>query len=92
MSEAIDISNLNKAQVLASLYNNSQPLGLGFLQATSGDMTTDEAQAHIDKGDLYFDYLNGRVMKVDLEGDSLETWLYDRDNGEGAASRAIASL
>jgi hypothetical protein len=39
-----------------------------------------------------FDYLHGRVMKVDLSGDSFDPWLYDRDNGEGAASRAIAKM
>jgi hypothetical protein len=30
----IDISKLDKAAVLAALYNNSKPQGLGFLQAT----------------------------------------------------------
>lgn len=38
---------------------------------------------------IYFDYLQGRVMKVDLAGDELDPRLYDRDNGEGAARRAI---
>ena len=38
----------------------------------------------------YFDYLKGRVMKVDLsEDDGFEEWLYDRDNGEGAAQSAL---
>lgn len=39
-----------------------------------------------------FDYLKGRVMKVNLSGDTLNEWGYDRDNGTGAAERAIASL
>jgi hypothetical protein len=37
-------------------------------------------------------YLKGRVMKVDLSGDSFGPWLYDRDNGDGAAERVIAEL
>jgi len=31
-------------------------------------------------------------MKVDLSGDVLKTWLYDRDNGQGAAERALRKL
>jgi hypothetical protein len=31
-------------------------------------------------------------MKVNLSGDTLQTDLYDRDNGEGAAEKAIAQL
>lgn len=41
----------------------------------------------------YFDYLFGRVMKVEIpESGEMETWLYDRDNGDGAAEDVIASL
>ena len=90
--DKIDISKLSKAEVLAVLYNNSKPLGMGFLHATNDDMTKEEAQAHIDTGQTYFDYLKGRVMKVDLSGDTLDPRLYDRDNGEGAAQKAIAGI
>jgi hypothetical protein len=41
---------------------------------------------------LYFDYLRGRVMKVDITGDELDPWGFDRDNGEGAAERALRAL
>lgn len=89
----IDITGLDKAAVLAALYNRAQVQGLGFLQAKSGDMTTEEAQAILDDDDnRYFDDLYGRVMKVDLKGDEFNSWLYDRDNGEGAAARALEGL
>ena len=39
-----------------------------------------------------FDYLAGRVMKVELGGDTLDPWLYDRDNGRGAALEALTPL
>jgi hypothetical protein len=39
---------------------------------------------------LYFDYVGGRVLKVDLSGDELDPVLYDRDNGEGAADEAVS--
>jgi hypothetical protein len=94
----ISINGLDKAAVLAALYNSSRPQGLGFLRATPGDMTRDEARQVIIDGDdhghrdLYFDYVKGRVLKVDLGGDTFDPCLYDRDNGEGAAERVIETL
>jgi len=87
--ETIDLTDMNKAEVLAKLYNNSKPQGIGFLQHNPEEMTTKEAQALLDSGQTYFDYLKGRVMKIDLKGDELRTWLYDRDNGQGAAALAL---
>ena len=56
-------------------------------------MTVEEAQKIIDKasGDTYFDYLNGRVMKIDVASEPLDTRLYNRDNGFGAAEAALAA-
>lgn len=102
----ISLAGLDKGAVLAALYNASKPLGMGFLHFTPADMTVEEARKHLVCGDdheqafpgfrsgdrHYFDYLNGRVMKVDLSGDELDPRLYDRDNGKGAAERAIAPL
>ena len=85
----IDLKNIDKAEVLAKLYNASHPLGLGFLHADSADMTKEEAGKLLDEGQTYFDYLKGRVMKVDLSKDEFDPRLYDRDNGQGAAAKAI---
>lgn len=88
----VDIKGLNKAEVLAALYNNSKPQGLGFLNFDAKNMTVAEAE-EILKKTTDFDYLKGRVMKVNLSSDdSFEEWLYDRDNGNGAAEKAISSL
>ena len=88
----IDIRGLNKADVLKVLYNHSRVQGMGFWQATGRDMTTEEA-AELLKTYTYFDYLYGKVMKVDLSSDDgFDEWLYDRDNGTGAAQRAIDSI
>ena len=88
----IDISKLNKAEVLAALYNKSQPLGMGILYFTPEDITTEKAQKLLDQEIYYFDYLQGRVMKVDLSGEEFNTRGYDMNNGEGAAKRAIEHL
>lgn len=74
----LPIDHLTKGEVLARLYNNAKPKGLGYLQ---GDQMTEvEGQALYDEQGPYFDYLNGRVIKCDLSGDVLNTTLYDRDN------------
>ncbi len=89
----MNISNYNKAEVLAALYNNARVQGMGFLHAQAGDMTTEEAQHILDETpDKYFDYVSGRVMKVDLSGDELRTHLYNRDNGDNAAEEIISKL
>ena len=87
----MDISGLDKAAVLAALYNASRPVGLGILSHDPAPMTIGEARALIGE-DSYIDYLKGRPLKVDLGSNDLDTWLYNRDNGEGAAERALSSL
>lgn len=84
----IALAGLNKADVLAALYNASKPQGMGFIHYDSKSMTRQEAEALL-KQTTCFDYLKGRVMKVNLGGDELDTWGY---NGQGAAERAIAEL
>ena len=87
----IDISKLNKGEVLAALYNNSMPLGMGILHFTPEDMTKEQGEELL-KSQTYFNYLQGRVMKVDLSKDEFSPHLYDRNNGEGAAQRAIDTI
>jgi hypothetical protein len=110
----INIAGLDKAEILAVLFNNSQPLGMGFLQALvqgNHDMTVEEARSLINREQLAdndfgfntrqgsdgkqygFDYVRGRPMKINLEGDEFDPWGYDRDNGgDGTAKRLIDSL
>ena len=87
----IDISKLSKAQVLVALYNASCPQGMGFLNYDLTSLSEDEAVKLLEH-QTYFDYLKGRVLKIDLSGPSLDSWLYDEDNGYGAAARAISGI
>jgi len=88
----VSITGLEKPAVLAALYNASRPQGLGFMHYDPKPMTVDEASAVLAQT-TYFDYLKGRVMKLDLsKNDEFNEALYDRDNGPGAAERAIAAL
>ncbi len=95
MNGKIDISKLDKAAVLAALYNNAEPLGLGVLLWTPEDMSVEEAQKLLDEHEpygSYFDYVHGRCLKIDLSKDVLDTWLYDRDWGDGAVLRVLSDL
>lgn len=111
MTNEIDIAGLDKAEILAALFNFSEPVGMGVLQAYAQgnhDMTLDEANALIngeqradnDFGQvrreggkvLYFDYIRGRPIKANLEGDTFNPAGYDRDHGDGMAAALIDSL
>ena len=88
----ISIKDLNKAEVLKALYDRSHEQGMGFLQAVPKGYVTVQHCEQLLKNQTYFDYLYGRVMKVDLSGDEFNECLYDRDNGPGAALRAVESV
>ena len=84
---------LTKAQALAALFNHARTQGLGALHYRREHiMTEQEATRLLDQvgRDPFFDYLEGRVLKVEI-GDQIDERLYDRDNGEGAALQALTS-
>ena len=88
MTDKFEIADDMKPAALAALYNASQPLGMGFLHVRDEDMGVDEA-AELLKTTGYFDYLHGRVMKLNFDLAPLWLGLYDRDNGAGAGERAL---
>ncbi len=88
----IDIKGLDKAAVLYALYYASHAQGMGVFQMVPDDYVTVERCRELLQKNTYFDYLYGRVMKVDLSGDSFDERLYDRDNGIGAAESVIRRL
>lgn len=98
----IDIKGLDKAEVLYSLYHNSHAQGMSFLglPQTKESFTLEHARELIketgynSEGEnrpycLYFDYVEGHVIKCDITNDEFDERLYDRDCGEGAAAKAI---
>lgn len=91
-TQEISIKGLDKAELLAALYNSARTQGRGLLQHDPKPMTKEEAQKILDTQGSDFDYLKGRVMKIDLSGDSVDPWLYDRDNGSGAVERIVGGL
>ncbi len=89
----MNITGLNKAEVLAGLYNHSRAQGRSVMDPRAGTpMTPKDAQEVLDGGQTKFDYLKGRAMKINLGSDDVDTDFYNRDNGEGAAEGVIEKL
>lgn len=96
----INIKGLDKAEVLYSLWHNSHAQGMSFLGLPQKEFTLERAQELIKESGydpegenhpscLYFDYVDGHVIKCNITGDEFDERLYDRDCGEGAALKAI---
>lgn len=89
--DKISLGGLDKAEVLAALFNGARAQGKSFLQHEPTPMTAEDARGLLQSG-THFGYIQGRVLKVNLANDTLDPWGYDRDNGEGAAARVIKAL
>lgn len=86
-----NLNGMDQAKVVAALYNASRAQGMGFMQYDATPMSVEEARELL-QHTPNFDYLKGRVMKLSFKNDELDTRLYNRDNGEGAAELVIDSI
>lgn len=93
---AISIVGLNKADVLAALYNGASPRQAGFRNYDPKPMTREEAEKFlphpvVDGG--FVDYLKGRPLKIWFQEDeTIEAVCYDGANGAGLAKEIIDGL
>jgi hypothetical protein len=74
----VDISGLERWEVLMVLHANTRAIGLGVLN--DKELTEDEAKALVADRE-YFDYVHGRPLKIGFH----HTWItgvknYDRDS------------
>lgn len=83
---------LNKAEVLVALYNRAKTHGLGILNTDPNYVMNIEKATELLQTQQYFDYLNGKVLKINLSGDDIDTWGYNRDNGQNAAEEVLQPL
>ena len=90
----IDASDIPVGLLLAALYNNSRPVGFGIFGADAAVMTQEVADALMENGKTYFDYLHGRSLKIQLNDTAnINPHGYDRDNGgAGALLRLVEGL
>ena len=86
----MDISNLSKPKILAALFNRAKPLGYGLIHYNPNHIMDEKEAEDLLSKRTFFDYLEGRLMKVELGGNELKTSSYNLDNGPNAAEDAIA--
>lgn len=96
-SSRIFIGDLDRAAVLAALYNNARIPGAGIADARSwSPITVEEARNHLERQSLrcrgLVDYVQGRTIHCDLRGEWLDARSYDRDNGSGRGAAVISRL
>ncbi len=64
----IDITSVDLKKFVKEVYALSAPAGLGFLHFKPGELSDEDAQAVIDRGDdriaASMDYVNGRGCKM----------------------------
>ncbi|MFA6527532.1 MAG: hypothetical protein WCT20_03865 [Candidatus Babeliales bacterium] len=88
--DEVNITGLPKEELAKALFRNARPLGMGFLAFKPNEELSDK-EAHI-IATSYADYVHGRLMKIDISGDTVNTRLYNRDNGQNAAEKVIETL
>ena len=91
----IDITGLPKHAVVAALWNAARAQSVFDHKSAMSESRAREVAAFMESKlpSDRLDWVDGRVLKVDLRYDSFDPVFYDRDNGgEGAAARAIERL
>lgn len=88
----VNIKGINKAALLAALYNGSFQQGMGVMHTRGRQQMSIEEAEELVAIENYFDYLHGRILKVDIGQDTLDTWAYNNDVGAMAAEMVVAEL
>lgn len=99
MQRNINIKDLDKAEVLACLFNHAKFRGMQLLdeeyqvKADKIIMTVTQAKEIIAmNNNLHFDYVWAKAIKTNLSGDEIDPGIYDREHGQGAAEAAIQTI
>lgn len=90
----VDISAIkNRDLLLEALWKNSKPAAFFTMHSIkSPDFNLEKAKKELNR-DGYADYICGRVIKANIyDGDNVNSFGYDRDNGEGAFQKVVNSL
>lgn len=101
----INYEGIDEATLIHGLYHGTGTLSMGtpagLIDRMQGgsrvtlEKVREDIPAWVDSdGVLRIDYYSGRPLKVDVDTNTktFEERLYDRDAGQGAAARVVASL
>lgn len=90
-SDSVDISGLDKAGLLFRLWSNAKP-ALYYTQRNIDPPEFGPMKAALEATKTYIDYYNGRCIKANLSGNSVNPKMYDRDAGTGAFSTIVNTM
>ncbi len=96
--DVIDISNKDRNEVLAALYNASTPIGRGFEKYNPMPWTKEIASIYFEKfgqpdydGIITFEWVMGRPLNCHFKNNLVYVSGYNNDNEWGLAQRVIAT-
>lgn len=96
--DVIDISEKDRNEVLAALYNASTPVGMGFSQYNPMTWSKEIAAMYFeqygeksDDGAIHFKWILGRPVTCTFVDNLVYVARYNYENEEGLAQRAIAT-
>lgn len=102
-----DIRKADKAEILMRLYNGCSNVGMGLDLGLERFLFLIQAQDRLPKMDiekarsmiqecqsreLFFDYINGKSMKVRIGGNTFDETSYDRETEPGNAQRVLEGM
>ena len=95
----IDISNKDRSEVLAALYNASTPIGMGFSQYNPMTWTKEVAELYFeqygkpasDGKTIVFDYILGRPVFCIFSDNLVDVSSYNYHNESGLGQKAIST-
>lgn len=89
MADSVDITGVDKRALLRALWENSAPASFfahsGVPPPAWDDKKVPDPLTHVD-------YHQGRCIKVDFSGSTINPAMYDRDMGQGSVARIVAAL
>lgn len=96
--DVIDISDKDRNEVLAALYNASTPIGNGFLEYNPMTWTKEMAELYFEQfccsdsnEAIFIGWILGRPINCKFEGTLVDVSQYNYGNEFGLAQRAIAT-
>lgn len=87
---SIDISDLDKVKLLQMLWENSSPaIFFNAFPIKPPSFDRENASTAVES---FIDYYCGRCIKMNLSGDSVDPYSYDRNYGTGTVARIVETL
>lgn len=90
MDDGVDISGLDKVELLHRLWQASTPaMFFAAKRVPPPDFSREVAEKAVTD---YIDYFAGRLIKMDLSEDRIHPFCYDREFGQGSVAQIVADL